>query len=67
MSPRDRRRSELNRLWFDDPTKIVGMYRHIKGLDEFGRLPAGATIASLIETILDDEQASGRLAEVLEE
>ncbi len=67
MSPRDRRRSELNRLWSDDPTKIVGMYRHITGLDEFGRLPAGATIASVIETILDDEQASGRLAEDLAE
>jgi len=63
MSQRDHRKVELRQLWFDDPSKILGMYRHLKGLDEFGRLPNGGTIASLIENILDDEQTSGKLTD----
>ena len=63
MLPRDRRKSELRQLWFDDPSKIVGIYRHLAGLNEFGRLPDGATIASLIENILDHEQVSGKLTD----
>jgi hypothetical protein len=63
MSPRDRRRAELQQLWRDDPSQIVGMYHHVTGLDELGRIPEGLTIASVIEAILDHEHARGKLTD----
>jgi len=61
MSPRDRRSAELRQIWIDDPTRIIGMYRHLMELDELGQLPKGSTFATIIEAILDHEEASGKL------
>src|SRR5262245_16640374 len=63
MSPREYREAELYRLWSDDPFKLVGIYRHLAGLGEIGRLPEGATIAALIQAILDHEEAGGKLTD----
>ena len=63
MSARDRRRAELHQLWIDDPSKIIGIFRFIRGLDEFGHVPKDATFGSLIDAILDHEEAGGKLTD----
>ena len=60
MSPRDCRRAELSQMQATDPEKLVGAFRFIKGLNEFSHLPQGSTFASVIEAILDHEEATGK-------
>jgi len=63
MLARNRRKAELDQIWINDPSKIIGIFRHQHGLDELGHLPKGSTFATIIEAILDHEQSSGKLTD----
>ena len=54
------RRAQLCELRTTDPLRVIEMYRRVVGLNRFCMLPGGMDYASLIESILDHEAASGR-------
>jgi len=52
---REQRRQELLEIRSASPAKLVALYKHVHGLDEFKPLPETLTIEAVIEAILDRE------------
>jgi hypothetical protein len=55
------REAELLEMRANDPLQVIALYRRIVGLNQRSMLPGGMDLASLVESILDHETATGRL------
>jgi hypothetical protein len=52
---REQRRSELEVIWRESPTTLVGLYRRAIEKDILEPLPRGSTLAAVFDSIIDYE------------
>jgi hypothetical protein len=62
MTCRDDRRADLWRIRRGDPAELLNLYRHIADLHAWRAIPPGQTFPTMIEAILDHEEAASKLA-----
>jgi hypothetical protein len=57
---REQRRAQLRELRRSDPARLIALYRQASSLDDLTSLPPGVTFASMIETVINYEIATGK-------
>ena len=58
---RENRKAQLLDLRANDPLKVIELYRRVVGLNRHSMLPGGMDLVSLVDSILDYEDANGRV------
>ena len=55
--------SELQQLRLSDPETLIGLYRELMGLGQFGEIPPDVSLATMIVEILEHEATHGNLSD----